>query len=59
MLSNVPNSFCTARNALAFWIAASIFSRLRTMPGFDSKLCCFLLPYLATAAGSKWSKALR
>src|SRR6516225_1076499 len=27
--SNEPMSSCTARNALAFWTAASIFSRLR------------------------------
>src|SRR6516165_205155 len=55
VLSNVPMSSCTARNALAFWTAASIFSRLRTIPLSDNKLWHFLWPYLATATGSKLS----
>src|SRR5262249_8836147 len=40
-LSNVPNSSFTARNSFAFWIAASIFSRLRMIPESDSKLFRF------------------
>src|SRR6266511_146604 len=49
--SNVPNSSCTARNIFAFWIAASIFNRLRTIPASDSKLFRFFLAVLADTGG--------
>ena len=47
------------QETFAFWMAASIFSRLRTIPASASKLFRFFWPYLATMAGSNWSKASR
>ena len=39
--SNVPNSSCTAKNALAFLIADAILSRLRTIPALANRLFSF------------------
>ena len=58
--SNVPNSFCTARNAFALSTAAFIFRRLRTMPASASSAVD--LRFVVTrrpCCGSKSSKALR
>src|SRR5436305_11870375 len=56
-LSKEPNSFWTARKALAFCVADLIFSLLRILPGFFSRTLCFLVSYFATFFGSKLLKA--
>src|SRR3954449_7466124 len=56
-LSKEPNSFWTARKALAFCAADLIFNLLRIMPGLFSRELCFSESYLATFFGSKLLKA--
>ena len=49
-LSNDPNSFCTARNALALAIAEATFSRLRMIPSSANNRATNLARFLEAAA---------